>query len=509
MTSEGIVFAQRPLVAVVVSLLAAGAIVLSRDRPNLREFWTILAAVVKFAVIASMLPHVVDGGVFESRPLELVPGWSLHLRTDAFGMVFALLASSLWILTSFYSIGYMRSGDYEHQTGYFASFAVCVSSAVGIAFAANLATFFVFYEILTIATYPLVVHRRTPEAIAGGRKYLAYTLLAGQALLVAVIWIASLAPGASFQPGGFLVGTASPTVLTALFVLCVAGVGVKAAILPLHGWLPAAMVAPTPVSALLHAVAVVKAGTFGCLRIIGFVFGVDLLKELGVDVVLAWVAATTIVVGSIRALGEDHLKRRLAYSTISQLSYIVLGAALGSLHALFGAIFHIAAHGFMKITLFFCAGSIYTKTHKEYIRDLAGLGRRMPVTFGAFTLGALGLAGMPLFAGFLSKWNLALGALEALHPVYVFVLVLSGLLNFAYFFPIVYTAFFRGESPGITFAEATPLIWIPLAITAVMSIVLGIAPDTGLHFYELAWRAAESLVASSPATPVMLAGGEP
>jgi multicomponent Na+:H+ antiporter subunit D len=507
-TNAEIIFNDRPLVAIMVSMFAAVAIISSRRRPNLRESWTLLAAFVNFVVIASMLPHVLDGGMYDSRAVELVPGWSLHLRTDPFGMVFALLASSLWILTSFYSIGYMRSGHYERQTEYFASFAICVASAIGIAFAGNLVTFFVFYEILTIATYPLVVHRRTPEAIAGGRKYLAYTLLAGQALLVAVVWTASLAPGASFQPGGFLAGTSSPMALRILFILFVVGVGVKAAIMPLHGWLPAAMVAPTPVSALLHAVAVVKAGTFGCLRIVGFVFGVDLLKELGVDVVLAFVAGATILIGSIRALGEDHLKRRLAYSTISQLSYIVLGAALGSVHALIGAIFHIVAHGFMKITLFFCAGSIYTKTHKETIGELAGLGRTMPITFGAFTLGALGLAGVPLFAGFLSKWNLALGALEAVHPVYVFVLVLSGLLNFAYFFPIVYTAFFRGESPAIAFAEASPLIWIPLAITALMSIVLGIFPDAGLHFYDLARRAAESVVASPP-SPIMLAGGEP
>jgi multicomponent Na+:H+ antiporter subunit D len=422
-------------------------------------------------------------------------------------MVFALLASSLWVLTTVYSIGYMRSGGYEHQTSYFASFAVCVSSAIGIAFAANLATFFVFYEILTIATYPLVVHRRTPEAISGGRKYLVYTLLAGQVLLVAVVWTAHLAPGATFQPGGFLAGAASPWALRVLFALFILGVGVKAAIMPLHGWLPAAMVAPTPVSALLHAVAVVKAGTFGCLRIVGWVFGVRLMDELGVGVVLALAAAATILLASIRALGENHLKRRLAYSTVSQLSYIVLGAALGSVHAIVGAVFHIVAHGFMKITLFFCAGSIYTKTHKEYIRELDGLGRAMPVTFAAFALGALGLAGMPLVAGFLSKWNLGLGALEAKEPVYVGVLVLSGLLNFAYFFPIVHAAFFRGERTELRFAEPSSFVWVPLAVTAVVSVILGVAPNLGLSLYELAWRAAESLVA--PGAILLAGGGSP
>jgi multicomponent Na+:H+ antiporter subunit D len=266
------------------------------------------------------------------------------------------------------------------------------------------------------------------------------------------------------------------------------------------------MVAPTPVSALLHAVAVVKAGTFGCLRIVGWVFGVSLLEDLGANYWLAIAASVTIVLGSLRALGENHLKRRLAYSTVSQLSYIVLGAALGSVHALMGAIFHVVAHGFMKITLFFCAGAIYTKSHKEYIEDLGGLGRSMPVTFAAFTVGSLGLAGMPLFAGFLSKWNLGLGALEAGNPAFLGILVLSGLLNFAYFFPIVHAGFFRGERTPFRFDEPTWALWLPLAVTALGSIVLGVFPDFGFFFYRLAWQAASSLVAPGP---ILLAGGPP
>lgn len=496
----------RPFAAVCVSLLAFGGIWLLRNHPDVRELVTLVAAVSKFAIVLSMLPAVLDGGVVSSRVLALAPNVSLHLKADALGMVFALLASGLWILTSIYSIGYMRSGGYAHQTGYYSSFALCLSSAIGIAFAANLLTFVVFYEILTVATYPLVIHRRNEEAIAGGRKYLFYTLVAGQALLVAVAWTSYLVPGAVFVPGGFLQGAASGTTLSVLFVLFIAGIGVKAAIMPLHGWLPAAMVAPTPVSALLHAVAVVKAGTFGCLRIVGFVFGVDLLHDLGLDVVLALTAGITIVLGSVRALGESHLKRRLAYSTVSQLSYIVLGAALGSLHAIAGAIFHIAAHGFMKITLFFCAGSIYTRTHKENIPDLDGLGRTMPVTFAAFTLGALGLAGMPLLAGFLSKWNLGTGAIEARAPIYLGILVLSGVLNFAYFFPIVHRAFFRGAARGVRFDEPSAALWVPLGVTAIASVVLGIAPDFALSFYQLAAIAADSIVSLGP---VQLAGGPP
>lgn len=486
----------RLLAAVLVSLIAAVLISASGRRPNVREAWTFLAAVVKLLLVLSLVPDVLAGETVDSTPLALVPGVALHLRADALGLLFALVASTLWLLTSIYSVGYMRAGGYAHQTTYFASFAVCVSATLGIAFAANLVTFFVFYEILTVATYPLVVHRRTPEALAAGRKYLAYTLAAGQVLLLAIAWTQAIAPDASFAPGGFLEGRGGGPALVVLFAMFIGGVGVKAGLMPLHGWLPAAMVAPAPVSALLHAVAVVKAGAFGCLRVVGFVFGVDLLRELHLDIALATAASVTIVVASLRAFGEGHLKRRLAYSTIGQLSYIVLGAALGSAAALAGAMFHIAAHGAMKITMFFCAGAIYTRTHLEQIGDLDGIGRRMPVTMAAFAVCALGLAGTPLLAGFISKWNLGVGAIDAGHPVFIAVLLASGVLNFAYFFPIVYTAFFRG-APGGRLDENGVAITLPLTVTALAAVVLGMYPDAGLHVYELAWRAARSVVAGA------------
>jgi multicomponent Na+:H+ antiporter subunit D len=487
--------AHRLLLAVLVPLLAAGLMVLSRHRPNMRETWTFLAALVQFLLIASVLPRVLTGQSVEAVYGNLLPGLPLHLRADPFGLLFALLASGLWIVTSVYSVGYMRAGHYAHQTGYFACFALALAAAIGIAFAANLLTFFMFYELLTLSTYPLVTHNRTVEAITAGRKYLVYTLVAGQCLLLALVWLQQLVPGATFQPGGFLAGKATPGTLALLFLLCMIGVGVKAALMPLHSWLPAAMVAPTPVSALLHAVAVVKAGTFGCVRIIHYVFGLPLLHDLGADMVLASVAGATIVIASVRALGESHLKRRLAYSTISQLSYIVLGAVLASPAALAGAMFHMVAHGYLKITLFFCAGAIDIQTHKVDIRDFAGLGRQMPITFAAFTLGALGLAGTPLFAGFISKWNLGLGALQAGHGVFLGIWLLSGLLNFAYFFPIISSAFF---GPGMTTFrrhEAGLALWAPLACTALIALLLGIVPNAGLEFYRLAWQAAESLSA--------------
>jgi len=444
-----------------------------------------------------MLPVVLDGGVIETSRLSLVPGVSLHLRADALGLLFALVASTLWLLTSIYSVGYMRAGGYANQTGYFSSFALCVSATIGLAFAANLLSFFLFYEVLTLATYPLVAHNRTPKARAGGRTYLVYTLTAGQALLLAIVWTYALAPGGEFRPGGLLPPGLPAGTVIGLFALFVAGIGVKVAIMPLHGWLPAAMVAPTPVSALLHAVAVVKAGAFGCLRVVGYVFGVDVLREVGADTVLAVIASATILFASFRALGETHLKRRLAYSTVSQLSYIVLGAAIGSVTALAGAMFHIVAHGFMKITMFFCAGAIHTESHRDDITQLGGIGRQMPITMTAFTIAAAGLAGTPLLAGFVSKWNLGLGALEAGQGVFIAVLVTSGLLNMAYFFPIVYDAFFTPAH-----GEVTPERWtltLPLATTAVAALLLGIMPDFGAGFYRLAWSAAMSVVAGSAA----------
>ncbi|MFH2202362.1 MAG: monovalent cation/H+ antiporter subunit D family protein [Elusimicrobiota bacterium] len=483
----------RPLYPVLCGLAAVPLILLSDKRPNVRETWTFLAAFAMFFCVFSLLPDVLAGYPPEAVIMAIGPGIKLHLRADACGMVFALLASCLWILTSLYSVGYMRGGNYKNQTMYFACFAVCVSSAIGIAFAANTLTFFIFFEILTIATYPLVIHNRTDEAVAGGRKYLAYTLVAGQALLLALIWAESKVPGAEFTPGGFLAGAGfSHGELRMLLFLFMLGIGVKAAIFPLQGWLPSAMVAPTPVSALLHAVAVVKAGAFGCVRVTGYIFGPNLLREIGADWFIAGLASATIIGGSLRALGETNLKKRLAYSTVSQLSYIVLGAALGSPAAVAGAIFHIAAHGFMKITLFFCAGSIYTRTHKTEIPDLDGMGRRMPVTFAAFTLAAMGLAGVPLFAGFVSKWNLGLGAIHSGHEIFIAVLVASAILNFAYFFPIVHRAFFAGEGK-LRFDEAAPANWVPLAITAVCALILGVSPNAFLKFYQLAWMAAGAI----------------
>jgi multicomponent Na+:H+ antiporter subunit D len=477
----------RPFLAVAVSAVAALLILRLSDRPNAREACTFVAAGLKLLLVLSLLPSALAGTPLQTTLLDVMPGVSLRLRADPFGTVFAVLAASLWLLTSIYSVGYMRSLKEHAQTRYFASFALALSATIGVALAANLLTLYLFYEILTLSTYPLVVHKESEAAIQAGRKYLVYTLGAAMAILAASAAIYSLTGTLEMQPGGMAaLRQADSTTLRVLFWALIVGFGVKAALLPLHGWLPTAMIAPTPVSGLLHAVAVVKSGVFGCVRVVGFVFGPLLLADLGVATALAYLAAATILFGSLVALSQDNLKRRLAYSTISQLSYIVLGAALLTPGGMMGSVLHLVNHGLLKITLFFCAGAIYVTTGCDRVSQLAGIGRRMPWTMGAFAIATLGLAGVPPLNGFVSKWYLCLGSLEARHTGLALVLVVSGLLNIAYFFPIVYAAFFRSSPEFQQRGDARPALLVPLCVTAAFSLILGIWPNAGLRLWDLA-----------------------
>jgi len=436
----------RPLLAILVSALAIPVILSLKRRPNVREGVTIAVALAKFAIVASMVPGVLSGTRYVFSFGQFASGIELAFRVDPLGLLFGLLASLLWIVTSFYSIGYMRGLDEHAQTRYFASFAASLASAVGVAFASNLLTLFVCYELLTVSTYPLVTHDETDEARAAGRKYLAYTFGGGVAVLGGTVLVFVLTGTTAFTPGGLEgLATADPTLARAAFALLAAGFGVKAALMPAHSWLPDAMVAPTPVSGLLHAVAVVKSGVFGIARVVLDVYGPDVMRDLGVNLPLAAIAAFTLLTASVIALRQDNLKRRLAYSTISQLSYIVLGLALLEGDALVGGLLHIPAHAFMKLTLFFCAGAIHVETHTDDISDMAGIGKRMPLTMAAFGVAAAGMAGIPLVAGFVSKWYLVIGALDGGGTVFAAALLVSGVLNIAYFWPIVYQAYF--ESP--------------------------------------------------------------
>ena len=346
---------------------------------------------------------------------------------------------------------------------------------MGIAFASNMFTLFVFYEILTLSTYPLVAHKGTPEAVKGARTYLG--ILIGTSivlLLTGVIWTFNVAGTLDFTKGGILEGKIAPTLLPILLGLYAFGIG-KAALMPFHRWLPAAMVAPTPVSALLHAVAVVKAGVFTMLKVGIYIFGIDFLASTGASEWLMWLAAYTIIAASVVAMTKDNLKARLAYSTVSQLSYITLGMALATSMGALGGGMHIAMHAMGKITLFMCAGSIYVAYHKTEISQMQGLGRIMPITFGAFFIGALSIIGLPPLGGSWPKFLLMLGAADAGHLIIIVVLMVSSLLNIAYLLPIVGRGFFRPVTDNKlpkTYAEAPLLVWLPPAITAAGCIIL-------------------------------------
>jgi multicomponent Na+:H+ antiporter subunit D len=470
-----------PLFAVISPAVGAVLIAFTGERrANLREFWSIAAGVVLFGLIACTIPQVLAGLTEKYVLFDVLPGVELAFRVDGFGLLFALGASVLWILTSCYSIGYMRTLQEHAQTRYYACFALALSATIGVAFSANLFTLFVFYEALSLVTYPLVGHKGTAEAKAGARKYLIYLLGAAKLLLVAAIILTyNEAATLEFQKGGIPALRAQisekPTLIYMIFVLFLFGFA-KNALMPLHSWLPAAMVAPTPVSALLHAVAVVKTGVFSTLRVILFIFGTKAVGELGVDELALGVAAFTIIVGSLLALGQDNLKARLAFSTVSQLAYIILGAALLNESGVLGGIAHITNHAVSKITLFLCAGSIYVSTHKTKISELSGLAKRMPWTMAAFALASMSVVGIPPTSGFVSKWYLAVGTIQAEHPILLGVLLFSSLLNAAYLGPIVYKAYFEKEPENKDEVHEVPWMVAPLVICAAASLLLGIFP---------------------------------
>ena len=469
---------------VVAPLIGVGLILLARNRPNLRETMTIVTAVVLFAVVLSILPSVMNG----ERPtfvlFEMFPGLRIALSAEPLGTTFACIASFLWIVTSVYSIGYMRGHHEQNQTRFYVFFAVAIAATMGVAFSDNMLTLFTFYEALTVCTFPLVTHAGTDEARRAGRTYLGVLLgtsIGLQLLALIATWV--IAGSVDFTDGGVLAGKASDGMIALLLALYVFGIG-KAALMPFHRWLPAAMVAPTPVSALLHAVAVVKAGVFTVLKVTVYIFGIDLLAMTGASIWLAYVAAATIVIASLVAMTKDNLKARLAYSTVSQLSYVVLGAMLATGAGITGGAMHIAMHAFGKITLFFCAGAILVASHKTEISQMQGLGRRMPFTFTAFFLGAISIIGLPPMGGTWSKFELVVASVDTGQLVFVAVLILSSLLNIAYLIPVAIRGFLPspaeaggglagGHGPdGGGIAEAPAFCVVPLCFTAFSCIVL-------------------------------------
>jgi multicomponent Na+:H+ antiporter subunit D len=479
--------------AIVLSSLLPGVFIflVREESHRLRTVLNLSGAIVKLFLVGFMIWGVYQGELFQSR-LVIAPGLELVLHADTLSVLFVTLSTVLWLITTVYAIGYLEHSP--NRSRFFGFFSLCVSATVGIALAGNLLTFVIFYEILTLATYPLVAHRGTPDATRGAKIYLAYTMTGGLVLLVGAVWLRTLTGPVDFVEGGVLSGMPASVEgqLTAIFLLLLAGLGVKAALVPLHGWLPQSMVAPAPVSSLLHAVAVVKAGAFGIVRVVYDVYGVEYAASLGLLAVLSVMASVTIVYGSVKALSQDGLKKRLAYSTVSQVSYIALGASILGPVATIGGMVHLVHQGIMKITLFFCAGN-YAETLGVYnVSQMDGVGRRMPFTTLAFTVGALGMIGIPPIAGFVSKWYLGLGGVEAGQTWVLLVLAASTLLNAAYFLPILYRAWFRPAPEqwpkehvfDTRFETMGALLWPPV-ITAVLCIAAGLLAAS--PFSPLEW----------------------
>jgi multicomponent Na+:H+ antiporter subunit D len=464
---------------IVAPLIGALAIVCLHRSPNWREAATLTTATTLFLLIVYIASAFQSGNEITTVWWYLLPEIPLAFAVEPLGLLFALVASFLWIITSIYSIGYMRGHGESHQTRFYAFFAIALSCAIGIAFAANMVTLFIFYEALTLSTFPLVTHRGSAEAKRAGRVYLGILLSTSIGLqLLAIVWTWQLTGSLTFTERGIM-HDVDDTTAGVLLLLFVFGVG-KAALMPFHRWLPAAMVAPTPVSALLHAVAVVKAGVFTVLKIAVYLFGTERLATIAMADWLAYAAAATILIASLVALRQDNLKARLAYSTISQLSYIVLGAMLANRWGIIGGGMHIATHAFGKITLFFCAGAIMVSAHKTEVSEMRGLGRAMPITMAAFLLGSISIVGLPPAGGLWSKWYLAVGTLHADQWILLGVLLVSSVLNVAYLLPIPIRAFFSSASPSAPegIHEAPLPMLIALSVSALGCIVLFFYPQT-------------------------------
>ena len=475
------------LVALLLPFIGALFIFLTKNNINIRETSTLIISAALIYVIYSLLPDVLNGIYPELYLFNVTSTLSVHFQIEPLGMLFACIASFLWFINSIYSIGYMRSNQYKHQTRFYIYFALAIASTIGVAFSANLFTLFIFYEFLTLTTYPLVTHKGSDQAKRAGRIYLGILLTTSICLfLPAIIWTYQLAGTIHFTLGGVFDGNQESAVIVILLVIFAYGIG-KAALMPVHHWLPSAMVAPTPVSALLHAVAVVKAGVFSIVKIILYIFSPALLSDAIDFNILLYLAGITILIASIIALRSDNLKRRLAYSTISQLSYVILATALLVPISIMGAVLHILAHAFGKITLFFAAGSIYTATKKTEVSQLNGIGRMMPWTMLAFAIGSLSMIGVPPTVGFLSKWFILQGALDIQSWFAVSIIVISTLLNAAYFLPVIYIAFFRDSEikQNQRYREAPFPIVFTVFTTACITVILFFFPETPLQLIRL------------------------
>ena len=478
------------LIALLIPLIGTLGVMFRGGEENVREAISCVSSLLLFALVCTMIPAVLQGKTLKFTMFSLLPGVSVTLRADAMSMIFALVASSLWTIAVFYSMGYMRGLKEHAQTRFNACFALAIFGAIGVAFSDNLFTLYLFYEIVSICTYPLVAHHQDEEGYSGARKYIVYLTTTAKAfLLPAMILIYVLTGTLDFATNastGIFPDDANRLLVTMLYVFCLFGFA-KNGIMPFHHWLPGAMVAPTPVSALLHAVAVVKVGVFCTTRVMLYVFGVETMDAFNLGIPTAYFVGFTIIMASVIALSKDNLKSRLAYSTVSQLSYIIMGVALLTPAGIEGGLIHIVNHAFAKITLFFCAGAIYVATHKKLISEMDGLGKTMPFTFGAFAIASLSMIGAPPVAGFITKWNLLIGSIQAHQIGILLILIASTVLNAAYFAPVTYRAFFGKPPVSEPFSgikEAPLAMLIPILIACFVSVLIGIFPNFMMQFVK-------------------------
>ena len=490
METSTVVSAPSLLFALLVPLFASIGVMLNGKNENRREAISSIASVILLAIVCSLIPSVLAGKTLRLELFHLLPGVSVTLRADAMSMIFALVASSLWTIAVYYSMGYMRSLHEHAQTRFNACFALAIFGAIGVAFSDNLFTMYLFYEIVSICTYPLVAHHQDDEGYSGAQKYIVYLTTTAKALLLPALILIYVLTGTLDFPTNIKTGIfpadANHCLVTLLYIFCLCGFA-KNGIMPFHHWLPGAMVAPTPVSALLHAVAVVKVGVFCTTRTMLYIFGVNTMDALNLGIPTAYFVGFTIIMASVIALSKDNLKARLAYSTVSQLSYIIMGVALLTPRGIEGGLIHIVNHAFAKITLFFCAGAIYVAAHKKFISELDGLGKTMPFTFAAFAIASLSMIGAPPVAGFITKWDLLVGSVQAHQIGILLILITSTMLNAAYFAPITYRAFFgkRAATEPFTGIKEAPLsMLIPILIACAISVLIGIFPNFMLQFVK-------------------------
>lgn len=476
------------LIALLIPLIGTLGVMIRGKEENVREGISAVSSIILFCVVLSLIPEILAGRTLECHLFTILPGVTITLRADAMSMIFAIVASSLWTIAVFYSMGYMRGLKEHAQTRFNACFALAIFGAIGVAFSDNLFTMYLFYEIVSICTYPLVAHHQDKEGYDGGRKYIVYLTTTAKAFLLPAMILIYVLTGTLDFTTDIRYGIFSPDLdkwlVIMLYVFCLFGFA-KNGIMPFHHWLPGAMVAPTPVSALLHAVAVVKVGVFCTTRVMLYVFGLDTMSALNLGIPTAYFVGFTVLAASIIALSKDNLKSRLAYSTVSQLSYIIMGVALLTDAGIQGGLIHIANHAFAKITLFFCAGAIYVAAHKKYISEMEGLGKTMPFTFGAFGIASLSMIGAPPVAGFVTKWSLLVGSIQAHQLGILLILIASTMLNAAYFAPVTYKAFFGKRPKGEAFQgikEAPLSMLIPILIACTISVILGIFPNIMMDF---------------------------